>query len=269
MNHYVYEITNLVNGMKYIGKRTCKCEIENDGYMGSSDILRRAIKKYGINNFKKDIIFICNTEEEAYKKEEYYISLKNAVISREYYNLCGGGKGVGSGENNHRFGKKLSERHKLILSKSNKERVISEESKLKMSNYWKGKRVGEQNPFYGKTHTNEAREKMSIASSNKTMSIESRKKISKALKGEKSPMYGKKKSDEVKEKISNSRKGKLVGGDNPWAVKIICLSTNEIFNSITEASKKYNVQVSNITACCKGRRKTAGGMQWKYFTKGH
>ena len=83
MNHYVYEITNLVNGMKYIGKRTWKCEIENDGYMGSSDILRRAIKKYGINNFKKDIIFICNTEEEAYKKEEYYISLKNAVISME------------------------------------------------------------------------------------------------------------------------------------------------------------------------------------------
>ena len=53
MNHYVYEITNLANGMKYIGKRTCKCEIENDRYMGSSDILRRAIKKYGINNFKR------------------------------------------------------------------------------------------------------------------------------------------------------------------------------------------------------------------------
>ena len=30
MNHYVYEITNLANGMKYIGKRTCKCNIEDD-----------------------------------------------------------------------------------------------------------------------------------------------------------------------------------------------------------------------------------------------
>lgn len=269
MNHYVYEITNLVNGMKYIGKRTCKCNIEDDNYMSSSSLVKKAIKKYGINNFKKDIVFICNTEDEAYEKEEYYISLKNAVLDRKYYNLCGGGKGVGSGQNNHRFGKKISEKHREILAKSNKERIISEESKLKMSKYWKGKRIGEENPFYGKTHTEEARRKMSIASSNKIMSDETRLKISEALKGKKSPKYGKKLSSETKEKISSSRKGKLVGGDNPWAVKVVCINTNEIFNSISEAGKKYNIEVSNITACCKGRRKTAGKMKWEYYTKGH
>ena len=55
MNHYVYEITNLINGMKYIGKRSCKCNIEDDRYMGSSFIVKNAIKKYGIENFKKEI----------------------------------------------------------------------------------------------------------------------------------------------------------------------------------------------------------------------
>ena len=51
MNHYVYEITNLVNGKKYIGKRSCKCPIEEDKYMGSGIAITRSIKKYGKDNF--------------------------------------------------------------------------------------------------------------------------------------------------------------------------------------------------------------------------
>ena len=106
MNHYVYEITNLVNGKKYIGKRSCKCDIKDDKYMGSGKNILSAIKKYGVANFKKDIVFTCDTEDEAYLIEEEYIKFKNAVNDRRYYNLCGGGKGVGSGEDNHRYGKK-------------------------------------------------------------------------------------------------------------------------------------------------------------------
>ena len=65
MNHYVYEITNLVNGKKYIGKRSCKCPIEDDKYMGSGIAITNAIKKYGKENFKKDVLKICSTEDEA------------------------------------------------------------------------------------------------------------------------------------------------------------------------------------------------------------
>ena len=76
MNHYVYEITNLANGRKYIGKRSCKCPIEKDKYMGSSELISLAIEKYGICNFRKDIIYICNNEDEAYSKEKEYIKEK-------------------------------------------------------------------------------------------------------------------------------------------------------------------------------------------------
>lgn len=31
--HYVYEITNMINGKKYIGKIICNCLIEEDKYM--------------------------------------------------------------------------------------------------------------------------------------------------------------------------------------------------------------------------------------------
>lgn len=99
----------------------------------------------------------------------------------------------------------------------------------------------------------------------RTMKNETKDKISKALKGEKSPMYGKSKTDEVKEKISESRKGKLVGGDNPFSRKVICITTGEEFNSLAEASRKYNIGIPNITACCRGRRKRTGGLEWKYY----
>jgi hypothetical protein len=33
--HYVYIITNLLNGKQYVGDRTCKCDLNKDLYMGS------------------------------------------------------------------------------------------------------------------------------------------------------------------------------------------------------------------------------------------
>ena len=73
MNHYVYETTNLINGKKYIGKRSCKCPIEEDKYIGSGTILKVAIKKYGKENFKKEILQICENEEMAFEWEKFYI----------------------------------------------------------------------------------------------------------------------------------------------------------------------------------------------------
>ena len=93
MNHYVYEITNLINGKKYIGKRICKSTIEEDRYMGSGILISKAIKKYGKENFRKDILEICDSEELAFEREKCWIKHYNAVESREFYNIKDGGEG--------------------------------------------------------------------------------------------------------------------------------------------------------------------------------
>ena len=93
MNHYVYEITNLINGKKYIGKRSCKCPIEKDKYMGSGVAITRSIKKYGKDNFTKKIIEVCSSEKDAFEREKFWISYYNAVNDRMYYNIKDGGEG--------------------------------------------------------------------------------------------------------------------------------------------------------------------------------
>jgi len=82
----IYKITNIINQKYYIGKH--KTLDLNDGYMGSGKLIKKAIAKYGIENFKKEILFVFTTEEEMNKKETELV-----VICKESYNICEGGKG--------------------------------------------------------------------------------------------------------------------------------------------------------------------------------
>lgn len=50
---------------------------------------------------------------------------------------------------------------------------------------------------------------------------------------------------------------------HPFTKKVLCLETNEIFNSISEASKNKKIKSSCISHVINGRAKTAGGYKWK------
>lgn len=47
--------------------------------------------------------------------------------------------------------------------------------------------------------------------------------------------------------------------------KIKCITTGEIFDSIKEVEDKFGLYHSNLVACCMGRRKRCGGMEWEYI----
>ncbi len=90
MNYYIYQITNNVNGKIYIGKH--KTKDLNDGYFGSGKLLKRAIEKYGKENFTKEILFTFDSEEELNAKEGELVTEDFCLLDSNY-NLCVGGQG--------------------------------------------------------------------------------------------------------------------------------------------------------------------------------
>ena len=65
---------------------------------------------------------------------------------------------------------------------------------------------------------------------------------------------------------------RLKGEYHPRAKKVICITTNKIFNTTKEASEFYDIKAkSHISACCKGKRNYCGKLedgtklQWKYY----
>ena len=71
--HYVYKITNLKNTKIYIGVRTHP-NPEQDPYMSSSTIIAKLIQIEGIKNFKKEVLHVYSTRQEAEQKEKEYLT---------------------------------------------------------------------------------------------------------------------------------------------------------------------------------------------------
>ena len=100
MYGYIYMTTNNISGKKYIGRKTSESFDKN--YYGSGIHLKRALKKYGKQNFSIEVLCECNTYDELVEKETYYIKLNDAVNSNNFYNSSYGGynEGFEKGENN-------------------------------------------------------------------------------------------------------------------------------------------------------------------------
>ena len=87
----IYKTINLINGKIYIGK---SCQ-NNKNYLGSGTILKKAIKKYGKDNFTKEVLEEGVTDHDYLcEREKYWIKICNSTNSDIGYNICLGGEGV-------------------------------------------------------------------------------------------------------------------------------------------------------------------------------
>lgn len=90
MYYTVYKIKNNIDSKIYIGCH--KTNDINDGYMGSGKILLRAYKKYGEENFTKELLHVFDNSNEMFDKETELVN-ENFVERRDTYNLKQGGVG--------------------------------------------------------------------------------------------------------------------------------------------------------------------------------
>lgn len=193
----------------------------------------RAIEKYGWDNFQHEILYTDLTSEQAKEIEIQLIDEWQLTDPQYGYNLRAGGDGS------------FSEHSRQLMSQS---------------------RIGNKN------------------SAGHSPSQETRKKISESLKlyftTHPNPMLGKHLNPETIQKlrdrvITEETRAKMrqnhadvSGAKNPSAkpIKQFDLEGNflEEYPYATLAAKKYNIDLSSIIKCCKGKSKTCGGYKWAY-----
>lgn len=88
---YIYKITNSINGKIYIGKRTGS-QFDED-YWGSGTKLKVALKEFGKDNFKREILEWCSTKDILREREIYWIQKLNSRNPDIGYNIKKGGEG--------------------------------------------------------------------------------------------------------------------------------------------------------------------------------
>ena len=109
----IYQTTNLINYKIYIGAH--QTSDINDSYIGSGKHLKRAIKKYGRINFKKEVLFIFSCKEDMYCKERELVS-EDFLLREDVYNFKKGGSGGNPGISGAFSGKKHSDITKKTIS---------------------------------------------------------------------------------------------------------------------------------------------------------
>lgn len=190
MTHYlIYKITNKLNGKIYIGQH--KTEDLNDDYMGSGVAINRAIKKYGIENFSKEILFDVDDWELMDFIEELIVD-EDFVKRKDTYNMRTGGQHKEDCTCKEETRKKISQTLKGKSCPWNSH-PKSEETRRKISESLKGK------PHYQPPISEEHKRKISKANRGRHhhLSDDTKRKMSEAKK---------KMSEETKRKMSEAKK---------------------------------------------------------------
>lgn len=172
MHFTIYRITNRKNSKIYIGKH--QTENLDDGYMGSGKYLKRAIAKYGIESFTKEILHIFKTEDEMNAKERELVT-EEFCARKDTYNICEGGKG-GFGYLNS-TGKNIYENHSATASMNAKKghatvqkkrlidpeynkKYIERQGKSSAKAWKKAMELYPNGIWFGKSHSDDTKKKI-------------------------------------------------------------------------------------------------------------
>jgi len=229
----IYILTNLINGKVYVGKtKHLRKRIREHTYESADQVIDRAIKKYGIENFKIEVLYkydiLPDNKYEMLAMETAFIEFYESTNSEIGYNICI----IGSNPINTIPSKE--HRRKLSISKTGN------------LNPMFGKK-GKDNPSYGIKRTDKQKEQNRIA------------------------RLGKKHSEESKIKNSISQLKRLDWKKPVKQINKITNEIIKIWTSATDAEKELGINNKDISSVCTKRidkngygRAAAGGFKWEY-----
>jgi len=273
----IYKITNQVNSKIYIGQD----KHNNPNYLGSGKILHLAFKKYGTENFIKEIIEECESKEQLDERERYWINFYVSTDRNIGYNIALGGDG-GDTISNHPDKDLIKQKHSEWMQENNpaRGRKKSEDEIERWKDSFVGKYKGENSPNFRKKHNDDSKIKMSEARKkwHENLTEEERNnisdKISKSNKGKEgywkgkdntnhsdwmkqnNPMKGKTHTDEIKQRISDANKkpksdetkrklSEANKGKKPGNIVKVEIE-GIVYESLTEASIKTGINLSTL-----------------------
>jgi hypothetical protein len=102
-------------------------------------------------------------------------------------------------------GSHISEEHKRAVGLANKGKIVSLETRKKISRAT----MGEKHPMFGKHHSKETRKRMSLARKGRQVSVETRKKLSIAKLTNPHPLRGGHPSVEWREAMSRGQQARI------------------------------------------------------------
>ena len=253
---FIYKITNTVNGKGYVGITILPDAIRRyQNHMSAirngkgCPLLQKAVKKYGEDAFKFEVLIIC-FDDDVYKYEQEYITKYN-TLSPNGYNILEGGYNICTF-----LGRHHSEETKKILSEKSKEYNNRPEVKethrqcaIKLNEKYKNGEISEK---WKQAIANRSKPRTIFRNINLTE--EQRQKLSRYTKEYFADSTNRKKHSDAMRK-ANGRKVEQYSKEN------VLLAT---YDSISEAGEKTTINRKSIQANAGGRAQTGGGFIWKY-----
>lgn len=182
--HYIYKITNNINGKIYIGQTnnptrrwwqhtsSARCNKGNQ-------LITKAMIKHGLDNFDFSVICTCCTQEDTDEIEILLIKQYNSTDMSVGYNLAkGGSKLISTPEIRNKISKSLKEYYKNNDG-ANKGKVLSKETRDKISK----SSMGKPGTNKGKKFSEEWRQKISESNMGKKFTEKRLKRMSESHMG--------------------------------------------------------------------------------------
>jgi group I intron endonuclease len=249
----IYKTTNNINGKIYVGKDARN----NPKYIGSGNLIKRAIIKYGFDNFTKEILEVCTDLKQLSNRERFWITELNATNTLVGYNIAEGGQGGNLGEQVNKLIGEKSRKYKSNRTKEVKELTLSRfketiakrtpEEKAALSVKYSKGRKGKKSWNSGKTgiYSSETLQRLSMPRPRINPSTYVR----------------------TKEHCDNISQSKL--GSKPSHCKKVYrysldLQSYKEYPTVTLAASENSVAKSNIKRCADGDFSQMGGYKWSY-----